>query len=332
MASFTQLEIINLARQRIGAKRLENITDDTAEVNAAVLSWEYVVNEVLEADDWRFAKTRRTLSKAPPRVDLNCNDGKHLYVIADKWLSGTEDISIEITTNSSDALSVAVDSSDSQNIQIKLASTTAAKNTATLIQVALRALTTVNSVSVASWTVSANATYTDGPPTNGVDLDEVAMISCPAEDFDYAYLLPSDFLKIATRTRIDRPVDPTGAYASIFDGQIRIRHTKYVYVMEALPDGTLVLLTDYDNDDYPLQLIYIREETDVTKWTAHFASTIAFRLAADLSLFHTEAKGKLDSMMSLYDWALSRAKDLNQSSDYVEDEADGNEWERAGRW
>jgi hypothetical protein len=189
-------------------------------------------------------------------------------------------------------------------------------------------------VSVASWTVTANTEWAASPPTADVDLDAVYMEStAPGETYDYAYLLPSDFLKVATSKAEDRAVDTTGGYGTFFDdtGMVRQRGLSYSYVIESLSDDRKVLLTDYEHtEDDPLELVYIRQVTDVTKWTAHFINCVAFRLAADLAFPLTESDSKFQVMMQLYEMALREAKGLNQSSDYVEEETGSTKWLYAG--
>lgn len=337
--AYSELRVVNMALQRLGVARITSgdwSSPSTEQASAANAVFEELRNEVLEAADWIFAKTRTTLAQIPPRVELNVGDDKRIYIEADKYDEDAEDISIEIYTNSSDALSVAEDSSDSKNILIKLANATTTKNTAALIQTALRALGTVNGVDVSSWTVTVNATWSTTPPTTGVDLDEVEMKpSALYESYDRAYLLPADFLKVCTPKRTDLSVDPTGGYGTIFDEAraiIRVRGLIYPYVIESLPDDRLILLTDYDSDeDDPLELVYIRAVTDPTKWTAHFITALAFRLAADLSLPLTEDHRKFANMFALYQQALMLAKGLNYSADFVENETGSTNWELAGR-
>jgi hypothetical protein len=339
--AYSELGTVNLALQHLGIPIITTgdwATPATKQAIAANAAWEYVRNEVLEAADWHFAKTRTTLSKVAPRIDLNCGNNRHLYVIADpnvNYVSDSDifDISIEIYTNSSDALSVVEDPADSKNIIIKLADTTSANNTAALIQVALRALATVNGVSVAAWTVTANAEYTAAPPTSGVDLDEVDMSTALTGLYYFAYTLPTDFLKIAQSQELDKSVKGIVAYNVNFDEYhlLRLRDNVYAYVVESLPDETKVLLINYDDAQYPLELVYIRKATDVTKWTAHFISAVAHRLAAELAFPLTEDPKKFEYFMNLYNTALMKAKELNQSSDWVEHETGDDSWDVAGR-
>jgi hypothetical protein len=333
--AYTEVGVVNLALQRIGADRITSLTQDIAQAEAANAAWEYIRDEVLEAGDWNFAKRRTTLSKIPQRVDLNAGDGKHLRVMAYEWEEDTDDISIELIMNDSDALSVALESGSTTNIQIKLANATASKNTAALIQAAIRALTTVNGISVAAWTVTANDIWTAAAPVGDVDLDAVDMQAAAPGTYAYAYLMPTDFLKIATSKHIDAAVDPTGAITTIFTDTGMLLTTSaglYSYALETLEDDTPILVTDYEaTEDYPLELVYISQVTDVTKWTAHFISTVAFRLAAELSFIVTEGAAKFQLMMEAYEIWLRKATGLNQSSDHVPDETGSEDWELAGR-
>lgn len=69
-------------------------------------------------------------------------------------------LSILLTTAADDNLAVTKNTPDTDGIiNIALANTTAAKNTATLIQAAIRALTSVNDVSVAAFTCAAGGNW-----------------------------------------------------------------------------------------------------------------------------------------------------------------------------
>lgn len=68
-------------------------------------------------------------------------------------------IKIDLKTSSSDALSVYIDDDNEDTIVIELAKTTANKNTATLIQAAIRALGTVNGIDVSKFTCVAGGNW-----------------------------------------------------------------------------------------------------------------------------------------------------------------------------
>ncbi len=203
--AYSQVGIVNLALGRIGVESIAAMTDDSTQAIRANAVWEYILYEVLEAKDWRFAKTRAKLSQSA-------------------------------TT-----------------------------------------------------------------PTSG---------------WDYAYPLPSDFLRLARGSDDDPRVEPEDVAP---------------YAIEAEADGTLSLFTDKNNDEEDIYVNYIRKVTDATKFTAHFIGALANRLGAELAITLTEGGAKFDFMMKLYDLALTRAEELNQSLDYVEDEDGSDDWADAGR-
>ena len=219
--AYSQVGIINLAYSRIGVLRISSLTEDSEQRIAATTIWEYVRDLVLEAADWRFAKTRVELA---------------------------------------------------------------------------------------------------------------VLVATPEYGYDYAYALPADFMRLCLQSENDPVVYPSGAYSSAWtsDG-VTIRARQYGYIIEALADGTLCLFSDYDNTDDPLYCTYIRKETDPAKYTAHFISALAYRLAAELSLTRTESRPKFADMMTMYDSEITKAKGLNRSGDYLKDETGSDSWETAGR-
>lgn len=76
--------------------------------------------------------------------------------------SDSNDISVEIITNSADSLAV---TSTGGKITIALANSTGDLNSAAAIEAAVQALGTVNGVDVSDWTVTADALWDSGPPT-----------------------------------------------------------------------------------------------------------------------------------------------------------------------
>jgi hypothetical protein len=218
--AYSQIGIINLALGKIGPAKISSLTETSAQAEAAVLVWEYVRNEVLEARDWRFAKERVALAQ--------------------------------------------------------------------------------------------NAT-------------------APVSKYDYAYTLPADFLRIAKDSPDDPSVYSSGSYSSSYlSGQLEIQGKSYDYIIENISDDTLCLFTDYDNTDDDLYLTYIKAEASAAKYSAHFISALAFRLAAELSFKLTESSEKYDRMMKYYDQALIRATAHNQGLDHNEEEG-SDAWETAGR-
>jgi len=155
----------------------------------------------------------------------------------------------------------------------------------------------------------------------------------PANFYSYAYPLPADFLRLTTERRNDPRVYPNGvAYAAVYNitGNLLSQSTNYNYVIETLSDGTLCLFTDYDNTSQDIYITYIRRVTDPAKYSPSFVSAFAFRLAAEIAIPRTEGMKKYEAMMTLYQQALLRAKELNQQLDYNA-ETGNDDWESAGR-
>ncbi len=155
----------------------------------------------------------------------------------------------------------------------------------------------------------------------------------PTTMFDYAYTLPSDFLRLCLKKPHD-PVVSTEEYEEeYFIGESYVvKNVAYAYSIETLSDGTLCLMTDYDNTDYALYISYIKKVTDATKYSPLFIKALSYRLAAELALPRTESRSKAVDMMTMYEAALREADGHNASSEYVPFETGTSEsWELAGR-
>lgn len=168
----------------------------------------------------------------------------------------------------------------------------------------------------------------------------------PLYGYSYAYALPSDFLRLAkTRYQSSKGLNPLayagGYWYQLIDATGYPRNLNfdppvyppgYHYIIEAIPDtGIQCLLTDYDNSAYDLYINYIQKVSDATRYTAKFIQALAKRLAAQLAIAISEDRPKSATMMELYYLAISSAKALNESFDYVEDEAGSSAWKDAGR-
>jgi hypothetical protein len=212
--AYTILGIANMALARIGVARLSVWPDTiTPQGIAANDVWEYIRDEVLEAKEWRFAKTRTFLGDGAP-VDSETNIG---------W--------------------------------------------------------------------------------------------------NYGYQLPPDFLRLARPTKTsmkeDLPVYPPG----------------YDYKVEVVGGDSgdyFILLTDYDNANEDMYIVYIKRQVDLALWSPTAISALAFRWAAEMTFKLTEGKNEYDTMMSLYGATLLRAEEITQSYD-SEDEMGNDDWVSAGR-
>ncbi len=62
--AYDQTGIVNLALGKIGVKTITDIDDtDSDQAIRAKAAWDYILGEVLESGDWKFAKTRIALAQ-----------------------------------------------------------------------------------------------------------------------------------------------------------------------------------------------------------------------------------------------------------------------------
>jgi hypothetical protein len=170
--------------------------------------------------------------------------------------------------------------------------------------------------------------------------------TAPLYAYKYAYELPADFLRLVkphnTTSRGRNPVAiPSGYWYDVVDPSGSGRYMNYdppvypggfPYVIEALPDdGTPVMLTDYDNTANDLIINYIRLVTDESLYPPVFTICLTRRLAQELAVAITENLQKSQQMANEYLKYLYSAEAVNQSMDFLEDEAGSTSWIDAGR-
>jgi hypothetical protein len=168
----------------------------------------------------------------------------------------------------------------------------------------------------------------------------------PLYGYGFAYPLPSDFLRLVRpRQNPFKGLNPaayspgysytlidTTGYSRFLNFDPPVFPPGFPYVIETLPDtGQSCMFTGYDNTNFPLYINYIRRVTDATKYTPAFINSLANRVGAELATAVTENAGKFKDMMGLYALSLETAQAQNESIDYLEDEAGGDEWLSAGR-
>jgi len=107
----------------------------------------------------------------------------------------------------------------------------------------------------------------------------------PAFNFDFEYLLPSDYFRILE-------VDENR------DGRVDFQ------IEYNADDGNKVLLTDKN----PLKIKYIRQVTDVTQFSPAFAEALALRLAMDLAISLRNSRAMAEYYARLYEQWASRAR------------------------
>ncbi len=169
--------------------------------------------------------------------------------------------------------------------------------------------------------------------------------TAPLYAYNYAYTMPSDFLRLKrwrnTESRGINPLAyPDGYWYQFIDHSGYPQPTVYdppvyppgnPYVIEALPDGTFCLLTDYDNTSQALYINYVKRETNPIRYSPTFITALSFRVAAALAIPITESQQKFQTMMGLYQGILKSAEAVNESLDFIPDETGSNSWSDAGR-
>lgn len=106
--------------------------------------------------------TANTLSQVGTKASkvLTVAEGKTLTFASGVGGPASDGLKVAITTAEDDVLAV---SADGDTITVALANTTAENNTAALIEDGIQALSTVNSISVAAFTVTGNEAYDAAP-------------------------------------------------------------------------------------------------------------------------------------------------------------------------
>lgn len=153
--------------------------------------------------------------------------------------------------------------------------------------------------------------------------------TAPAAVYLYAYPLPADFIKVCREKE-------GGVQALTWTpeaGVIYVDSRAYGYALEALPDGTQCLMTNFDNSTVELVIPYIRREENPARWSAKFIDALADKLAAELApkCLGTVGFKVVPSLLAAYDLSLSKAKAHNRSSGTVANETGAPSWADAGR-
>lgn len=83
--AYSKIGIINLALGKIGVARISSLTEDSAQCIKAVEVYDYILDEVLESADWRFAKRRVALSQSTT-APANTNQYDYAYPLPQDYL------------------------------------------------------------------------------------------------------------------------------------------------------------------------------------------------------------------------------------------------------
>ena len=127
-------------------------------------------------------------------LDLDCGSDKYLYV-STPYGTDTSGKTLEVEIAGGDTLAVTYTAGA---IKISLANSTPAKNSADLIQTALRS----SDSAIDDWYVTENAAYAAARPTAGVTLAEAALIDC-----DLIYYCIATVAGNGTNTSLFPPIE-----------------------------------------------------------------------------------------------------------------------------
>ena len=327
------LGIVNMALSRIGAKSIASLADGSSNSLKINNVYAFILGQVLQAADWKFAKTRATLTRAtikspilPPT--LGSTSGSSL-------LARTYSAVVTLTndygeTKPSPPVSLAILANNKATLAPAGDLTYATGWNAYVDILGGTAYTLQNTTPNA-----LTATLTEGNSgfTNTGAAPPTINNTRPLFGYRFAYALPSDYLRLVKPHVQDRRRHGYGE-----DGFHRLREedspvwpVNHHYIFEALPAGSLALMTDYDDTILSLRINYIRTVTNYLLYSPTFINCLAFRLAQELAVAITESVAKSQEMEKLYNGALESADTVNQTGDSLEDETGGHEWENAGR-
>lgn len=327
--AYSKLGIANLALGRIGVKRLTSLTESSQQALDVAAVWEYILDEVLEMKDWRFAKTHAILGKTDVEIPMDAwlyayplpvgflkfaygaEDDPPVYPSGEPYLiemvqipEGAEKITNGSFTGAATGWTLgATYWAYASNRVSKIAGgvTTLSQGTMASNPVAAESyLLTYEIVAIADGYLTPTLGGTLGTPVNTIGVKH----------------------EIITAT------DTTGL---IFTPSAAALTCTVDDVSVLKVSDRLCLLTNYDNSSTDLVINFIKKVTDPTKFTARFINALAFKLAAELAIQRTESSQKFGGMMQLYKEALVGADELNKSLDYLEDEKGNDDIETAGR-
>jgi hypothetical protein len=156
----------------------------------------------------------------------------------------------------------------------------------------------------------------------------------PNFEYTYQYDLPPDYmrmLKVFPAYGLDEFLQTVGfgggyvgyvAYYGLYLQFLRSRG----YVVEGN-----YLLSNKDNTDEDLNILYSAKIDDISQWNIHFCNAVSYFLAHKMAMKITQSPDMEMQMLQLYEAAKLRAWQVNQSSDYIEGEKGNEDWAMAGR-
>lgn len=351
---YNELGVVNLALAKIGVEKITQGDWDTPVTQQAIDAkavWPYIRDLVLEAKNWKFAKTRTVL-------DLRYEAPGYRYLYA--YALPVDFLRIVKPNNALDPPLfpggiITVPIAINGRIYSPILSYSYPYLLETLpIPSGLEKLTNgaftgaaTNWTLGAGWTYAANQVLKAVGNVNTLSQLYTDMASVPV--VGELYQLQTEIVHIAGGSLIPTlagvegsPIVTEGVKTQTFIAESAIlgpAFTPSSTDLECTIDNCHLLklvdrqclITDYDDTSYPLYLNYIKRITDCSRYPATFVNALACRLASELSTTRTESSIKKSDLMGDYRLSLAEAEGLNQASDYLPDELGSTSWEDAGR-
>jgi len=324
--AYSELRIVNMAFSRLGVARIDAAdwtTPATPQALDADAVYDEVRDEVLEARDWNFAKIREALVQGPPPV----SQWEYSYVLPANFLKVAKDKKSD--QKEDPAIYPAV---GDYIIETVLA------GVGILNGLAMPTNNDTVTIGTKVYTFKTVLTPAEGEVLIGGSLPNAlrnlksAINHKGTPDTDYKCAVAHTQVVAADVTTttlkvIVKIADTLGTSIATTDTGADLSWGATTLV----DDEMKFLLCDYDNSDEDLFLIYIRGEDDPSKYSAHFVSALAWRLANEMSIPRTHNKEIFVWTDQMYENSLVRADGLNASANYLEDELGSDSWESAGR-
>lgn len=330
--AFTQVGVVNLALFNIKQKAIASMSETSVAAETASAVYEYILKEVMERHNWKFAVRTEELTKdetyestgewdyqynKPTEECLRIvkvrdeNDIEIAYEEeGDNILSDHDnDIGDAIAEDDMSADNTSDWTDDGANISLAFdtdhyeVTTDAANKNAWL----------------ANKSVTKNRSY-----VASITLKDGTASSKQVEFYYYDGV--AQYSDAFTSSGIDTTISATFKCANTTDSaRFGIR------VVDSLSSSNLELkdFTVYDGGEVPLYMKFVTYEDDPTKWTAQFVTTFAFRLAAALA--NKLAPDMQNDMLEKYELAFLRAVAHDGSKTYIENDKGNTDLLDAGR-
>lgn len=330
--SFTQLGVVNLALFNIKQKAITSMSETSVAAETASAVYEYILKEVMERHNWKFAVRTEELTKdetyeSTGEWDYRYNkpteeclriikvrdendieiayeeEGDYIYSDYDNAIGDAiaeDDMSADNTSDWTDDGANITLAFDTDHYEV---TTDAANKNAWLASKSVtKGRSYVPSITLKDGTASGKIIefyYYDG----------VAQYSAEI-----------------ISTGIETVVSATFKAANTTDSaRFGVR------VVDSLASGNLELkdFTVYDGGEDPLYMKFVTYEDDPTKWSAQFVTTFAFRLAAALA--NKLAPDMQNDMLEKYELAFLQAVAHDGSKTYIKDDKGNDDLMNAGR-